>query len=420
LTVNGCRAVIDFVDPTQRSYDVGGILHARPFKIRRLGHIGLVADDLNRSREFHVTRLGFQVTDELDLTSVPGLQGLGDLVDDPRVLFTTCGPDHHSLILMTDAMGRLAMGPHTPADVRITQIAWQVDSLREVVDAANHLHALGVRITHSGRDMPGSNWHVYFLDPDGHTLELFYGMEQIGWQRRSKPPHLHKQRRHALPPLPQPSEASEITDTCEAGDLISTDPHPDDTIPTTAYDVGGILLPRPFRVVALGPISLLVEDVDRAEAFYTDVLGFTTTEVATIAGHRCTFLRTGTEHHSLVLLDRRLAAKLNLSPPTTTATIGIRLATYSQLRAAITYLGDNGYRTIDPLPTGLHTGIDYAAHVIDPSGHCLQLYSSMEQLGWQGTPRPPELRPQVSTPWPEHLPPTADTNAPGGLLGPLG
>ena len=25
------------------------------------------------------------------------------------------------------------------------------------------------------------------LDPDGHRIEFYYGMEQIGWDRRSKP-----------------------------------------------------------------------------------------------------------------------------------------------------------------------------------------------------------------------------------------
>ena len=34
------------------------------------------------------------------------------------------------------------------------------------------------------------------------------------------------------------------------------------------------------------------------------------------------------------------------------------------------------------LPPELHPGIDYAAHVLDPDGHVLQLYHEMEQIGW--------------------------------------
>ena len=29
--------------------------------------------------------------------------------------------------------------------------------------------------------MPGSNWNAYPFDPDGHVNEIFYGIEQIGW-----------------------------------------------------------------------------------------------------------------------------------------------------------------------------------------------------------------------------------------------
>ena len=35
--------------------------------------------------------------------------------------------------------------------------------------------------------MPGSNWHAYLYDPDGQSNELYYGIEQIGWNGHSKP-----------------------------------------------------------------------------------------------------------------------------------------------------------------------------------------------------------------------------------------
>ena len=42
--------------------------------------------------------------------------------------------------------------------------------------------------------MPGSNWHVYVRDPDGHTVELYYGMEQIGVSGRAKPFDMYYRR----------------------------------------------------------------------------------------------------------------------------------------------------------------------------------------------------------------------------------
>ena len=44
------------------------------------------------------------------------------------------------------------------------------------------------------------------------------------------------------------------------------------------YDVGGILLPRPFKVTRIGPVRLFVQNIDEALRFYRDRLGMTVTE----------------------------------------------------------------------------------------------------------------------------------------------
>ena len=69
----------------------------------------------------------------------------------------------------------------------MNRITWQVGTLEEVVDACTFFTEKGVEIRRMGRDMPGSNWHVYVRDPDGHTVELYYGIAQVGWDGWSKP-----------------------------------------------------------------------------------------------------------------------------------------------------------------------------------------------------------------------------------------
>ena len=59
--------------------------------------------------------------------------------------------------------------------------------------------------------------------------------------------------------------------------------------------------------------------------------------------------------------------------------------TYRQLRDAARFLAAHGHPVI-PVPPELHTGIDYAVHVIDPEGHCVQLYHEMENVGSAGRP----------------------------------
>ena len=109
--------------------------------------------------------------------------------------------------------------------------------------------------------------------------------------------------------LPQMSEAMEIEDALQKGITITSGHRPKEDLPNT-YNVGGILLPRPFKVTRIGPVGLFVTDMDRAEIFYTELLGFVKTEDVRFKGRRCVFLRTGTEHHSIGLFPKELRDEL--------------------------------------------------------------------------------------------------------------
>ena len=81
---------------------------------------------------------------------------------------------------------------------------------RKSFNAHQYFAERQVYISRLGRDFPGSNWAVYVLDPDGHRVEFYYGMEQIGWDRRSKPNAAYVQAVRNGFTLPQPSEMTEI------------------------------------------------------------------------------------------------------------------------------------------------------------------------------------------------------------------
>src|SRR3989442_13765242 len=98
-------------------------------------------------------------------------------------------------------------------DKTINQITWQCGSLGEVVRAVAFFKERGVEIRRVGRDMPGSNWHAYVYDPDGHVNELYYGIEQIGWDGGSKPLPVYERGFHDLPTLPQISAEAEAEQT---------------------------------------------------------------------------------------------------------------------------------------------------------------------------------------------------------------
>jgi catechol 2,3-dioxygenase-like lactoylglutathione lyase family enzyme len=402
-----------------KQYNVGGVMLDRPFKIRRLGHFGFNNVNIPESLRFYTELLGFKISDELDFSArvedKSVLEGLGD----PKGYFMHHGGDHHSFVLFNkrirealDRNRRFAPG------VTINQITWQCGSLQEISDATPWLKERGQSIQRVGRDMPGSNWHTYFYDPDGFTNELYYGIEQIGWMGYSKPKPMYKRGFHEAPPLPQVSEEQEVQDALAEGiDLTSGYRYVDK--PGT-YNVDGILLARPFKVVRIGPVRLFATNVKASEEFYTDIMGFVKTEEVTYQGHRCVFLRCNTEHHSMALYPVELRESLGLREDTLCMSFGLQLANYRQLREAVGFLKEKGC-TVRELPAELFPGIGYSALALDPDGHAVQLYAYMEQIGWDGRPRPASERPKI-TPgeWPETVPAMPDSYGGEPYLGPWG
>jgi catechol 2,3-dioxygenase-like lactoylglutathione lyase family enzyme len=390
-----------------RMYDVGGVLLPQPFKARRLGHFALWQSDMDMARWLYADVLGFRETDVVKRD--------GKTV----AVFTSHGTDHHSLAGIHASTAEGVRKSHYENGVFVNQISFQVGTLEEVADAHAYFTERQIPISRLGRDFPGSNWAVYVLDPDGHRVEFYYGMEQIGWDRRSKPAAAYRQDVRSGFALPQPSEMTEIMTAERGGIDLEQGFRPAEEL---AYDccVGGIMLQRPFKLTKIGPVNLFVADLDRSERFYTELLGFTKTEDIDYRGHRCVYLRCGTDHHCIGLFPVALRSELGLNPSTTLMSIGMQVASYRQLKDAIAFLRQKELRFIDTIPFELHPGIDYAAHAIMPDGHCIQLYHAMEQVGWDGRPRPAAQRRRVAPEWPGTIDGGPDVYADQILQGPLG
>jgi catechol 2,3-dioxygenase-like lactoylglutathione lyase family enzyme len=399
-------------------FDVGGVLLDRPFRIRRLGHFGVNVDNVDAGIHFYSDLLGFMISDEANFGA--------RLTDEQRAAlgpnvsttgyFTRHGTDHHSFVLFPRQVFA-AMSGSAPDKITINQITWQVGSLAEVVAGSRFFEDQGINVRRSGRDTPGSNWHTYPLDPDGHVNELYYGIEQVGWPGYSKPRSMYNRGFRERPPLPQISEFDEVDAALTEGIDLESGFRSIEKNPRT-FDVDGILLARPFKIVRIGPVRIFVEDVQRARAFYESVLGLSVSQTVTWHGHECVLLRVNTEHHSLALYPEALREELGLSPHTTLMSFGLQLANYRQLRDAVGFLRERGVQVRD-LPPELTPGIDYSCLAIDPAGHAVQLYYYMQQL-------PPPIA-TVSAPgaeridtWPATVDPRPDTFLGEPYLGPWG
>jgi catechol 2,3-dioxygenase len=133
-----------------------------PFELTKIGHVVLNVSDLQRSVAFYTGLLGFRISDVYTEDIMPG-----------GMVFMRCNTDHHGVALV----GGRAPGP---ASQDLNHLAFEVGSLDEVVRARDHLRANQVAIDFEGRRRAGVQIAVEFRDPDGHRLEIYWGLDRVG------------------------------------------------------------------------------------------------------------------------------------------------------------------------------------------------------------------------------------------------
>src|SRR5713226_8358327 len=89
---------------TRGKFDVGGVLLAQPFKIRRLGHFGLNVTDPAACLDFYCEGLGFRISDPLDVAEHHPKRDELRKVGDTHMYFLRHGTDHHSFVLCNGAV----------------------------------------------------------------------------------------------------------------------------------------------------------------------------------------------------------------------------------------------------------------------------------------------------------------------------
>ena len=133
-----------------------------PFRIGKIGHVVLNVSDIERSVRFYTEVLGFKVSDVYPEEMVPG-----------GMVFMRCNADHHGVALVG------SMKERSP-NVELNHMAFEVGTLDEVLRARDHLRKSKVQIDFEGRRRAGVQIAVEFRDPDGHRLEIYWGLDQVG------------------------------------------------------------------------------------------------------------------------------------------------------------------------------------------------------------------------------------------------
>jgi len=142
-----------------------------PFSLNKIGHVVLMVSDLKRSVAFYTGVLGFRVSDIYGDDMMPG-----------GMVFMRCNTDHHGVALVGAAAGSTGRRD-------LHHMAFEVGTLDEVFRARKFLRECGATIVFDGRRRAGVQIAVEFLDPDGHNLEIYWNIDQIGTDGVARPSH---------------------------------------------------------------------------------------------------------------------------------------------------------------------------------------------------------------------------------------
>lgn len=132
-------------------------------KVNGLAHLVLRVRDLERSVDFYTRVLGMHVVARAG-GRMAFLNSAG------------AGDKSHELGLL--ALGAAAPAPD-PQRVGLYHFAWPVDSVQELESFHQHLVDQGVNIVGYGDH--GISMGVYFTDPDGNEMEVFYELPKEEW-----------------------------------------------------------------------------------------------------------------------------------------------------------------------------------------------------------------------------------------------
>jgi len=96
------------------------------------------------------------------------------------MVFLRCKTDYHCLALVGAGDGR-------NENRELHHRAFEVPTLGQVITARDRLREFGAKIDFEGRRRAGCQIAVEFRDLDNHSLEIYWGVDQVGSDGRVRP-----------------------------------------------------------------------------------------------------------------------------------------------------------------------------------------------------------------------------------------
>ncbi len=140
----------------------------------------------------------------------------------------------------------------------------------------------------------------------------------------------------------------------------------------------------PISVRKLGHLVYEVSDVERTTAFWTEIMGFT---VSDVNEKGMVFLHCAGDHHSIALAPSDSSARPPKEAGLQFHHLAMEVGSVEELFAARAFLTERGIEITyeGRRGPGSNTGVEFR----DPDGYTFEIYVDMDQAKSDGSFRPP-------------------------------
>lgn len=148
----------------------------------------------------------------------------------------------------------------------------------------------------------------------------------------------------------------------------------------------------PVKVKKLGHVVFTVSDIERTTRFWTEIMGF---QVSDRNEYGMVFLRHGSDHHTIALVPAKTKDQLPQDGRPAFHHCALEVGSVSELFKIREFLRAKGVPIVyeGRRGAGGNPGVEFR----DPDGFNIELYASMDQVGWDGKSRPSEQWKRAAT-----------------------
>jgi catechol 2,3-dioxygenase len=135
--------------------------------------------DLDRAVDFYTDVLGMRLTERFQYP----VEEVGHGTTVAAGAFIRCSATHHvmSLFQLKDGLLPEDAPDGSSIGIGLHHIAFELGSPAELLAKYREVRDAGVAIVNCRKGGPGNQPRFYIRDPDGHLLEFYWGIDEIGW-----------------------------------------------------------------------------------------------------------------------------------------------------------------------------------------------------------------------------------------------